>query len=120
MAKKIAGTCYIKVDGDQLELEGALEVPVASVTRETVMGLAGPAGYKEVARVPRLAGDFIFTRDFPRQKIADAVDMTITAELANGMVFTLSGAYLVGDPNITADEGKIPLEFNGEKGFFNE
>ncbi len=119
MAKKIAGTCYIKVDGEQLELEGSLELPVSNTTREAVMSLGGVAGFKEVARAPRLAGDFIFTGAFPLEKITTATDMVITAELANDMIYTLTGAFFVGDSNITADEGKIPLEFNGEKGYFN-
>lgn len=36
MGKRLAGTCYFKVDGQQLELQGNLEFPMAKVTRETM------------------------------------------------------------------------------------
>ena len=37
MGKRLAGTCYFKVDGQQLELQGNLEFPMAKVTRETMV-----------------------------------------------------------------------------------
>lgn len=42
--------------------------------------------------------------------------MTITVEFANQSVYTLSGAYVVGEANYSSDEGKIALEFNGTEG----
>ena len=36
MGKKVAGTCYIKVDGEQLELQGNLEFQANKVSRETL------------------------------------------------------------------------------------
>lgn len=34
------------------------------------------------------------------------------------MVYTLSGAFIVGDAALKGDEGKADLEFNGKKGDF--
>ncbi|HBD6079528.1 TPA: phage tail tube protein, partial [Shigella flexneri] len=42
--------------------------------------------------------------------------MTITAELANGMVYVLSAAWLHGEANHNAEEGTADLEFHGEEG----
>ena len=86
MAKRVAGTCYVKCDSAQLEVQGGVECPASDVNRETVMGLAGPAGYKETARAPYIKLTAIATPDFPRKTLADSTDMTITAELANGIV----------------------------------
>lgn len=117
-APRVAGTCYFKVDGEQLELKGGLECPLTDKNLEAVVGLSGVAGYKETHRVPFIKGSFIFTPNFPREKLNEGRDMTITAELANGKVYTLSGAFLVGEPNAKGDDGEAELEFNGVKGIW--
>lgn len=118
MARRIAGICYIKADSAQLEVQGGVECPVSETIRETVMGLSGPAGYKETGRAPYIKVTAITTADFPRKTLAESTEMTITAELANGTTYVLSGAYLVGEPAINGDEGTTELEFNGTKGIW--
>ncbi|MCF5500925.1 phage tail tube protein, partial [Pseudomonas syringae] len=44
MGQKVAGTCYIKVDGTQLTIIGGGEAPLMNVKRETVF----PGYYKEI------------------------------------------------------------------------
>ena len=41
---------------------------------------------------------------------------TITAELANGWVYTLNGAWLEGDIAGNASDGTTSLEFHGLSG----
>ena len=45
--------------------------------------------------------------------------MTVTAELANGKTYVLSGAYLVEEPEYAADDGTVSLRFEGSKGRFD-
>ena len=46
MAKGIAGTCYLKVDGEQLSVSSnSISIQSAEVKREAVMGSTGLAGY---------------------------------------------------------------------------
>lgn len=116
MSKRVAGICYIKVDGEQLEVEGGVECPLAPTKKETVMGLAGSAGYKETANRPYVKLTAILVSGFPKQKLVTGTDMTITAELANGDVYTLSGAWLEGETAVKGDEGKVDLEFGGKRG----
>lgn len=52
----------------------------------------------------------------PVDKITTSDQMTITAELANGMVYVLSAAWLHGEANHNAEEGTADLEFHGEEG----
>lgn len=118
MAKRVAGICYVKADSAQLEVQGGVECPASDNNRETVMGLAGPAGYKETARAPYIKLTAINTPDFPRKMLAESTDMTITAELANGTTYVLSGGYLVGEPVVNGDEGTIELQFEGMKGIW--
>ena len=42
--------------------------------------------------------------------------MTVTVEFGNGWVYTLSGAYLVGEIAMNGSDGNVSLEFNGTKG----
>lgn len=119
MGQRIAGTCYIKVDGEQLELSGGIEVPLFKTKREAVESISGPTGYfKEMDVVPFVKGSFLVPPSFPLSKLETGVDMTITTELANGMVYTLSGAFVVGDAALKGDDGVVDLEFNGKRGDF--
>jgi hypothetical protein len=118
MAKRIAGTCYVKVDGEQLEVKGGLEIAGMPFVREAVMHSAGLAGFKETPRVPSVKLTVIVGENFPLKKLLDGTDMTITSELANGMVHTLSGAFVVGEPDVKAEDGEMDLEFNGKKGIW--
>lgn len=116
MGQRIAGTCYIKIDGAQLEIKGAMEAPVSEKKREGVVSATGVVGYKETVQPPVLKVTAIATRDFPLETLATNVDMTVTAEFANGKVYTLSGAWLSNDATVKADEGECELEFTGTRG----
>lgn len=115
---RVAGTCYIKVDGEQLEVSGGVECPINEVTRETVMSATGPAGYKETPQRPFVKLSAILVAGFPREKVAQATDMTVTAEFPNGTAYTLSQAYLEGEATAKADDGTTELEFSGKKGIW--
>lgn len=53
---KIAGTCFFKVDGQQLSLTGGIEVPMNTNVRDDVVGMAGDVDYKETWRSPYVKG----------------------------------------------------------------
>jgi len=116
MGKRIAGTCYFKVDGEQLEISGSVEMPMSDKKRESVMSASGPVGYKETTVVPYFKGTFFLTEEFPLDGITEGTDLTITVELANGRAYTLSGAYLAGDAPVKTEDGTVDLEFFGDKG----
>ncbi|NDV11675.1 phage tail tube protein [Crenobacter caeni] len=117
MGKKAAGTCYIKVDGDQLAVAGGVEVPLTAVEREAINTSAG-VFYSEKDLTPYVKLEAVIPKDFPREKITQSDDMTITVELANGSVYVLSGAFLINPAALKGDDGKAELEFNGEKGIW--
>lgn len=112
MAQKIAGTCYVKVDGAQLTLSGGCEAPLMEVMRETVV----PGYYKETELKPSLKVTALYTPDFPLKQLVNGTDMTVTCEFSNGKVYVLAGAYLVGEPAAKGDDATLALEFNGIKG----
>jgi hypothetical protein len=116
MGQRVAGTCYVKVDGQQLEIKGGLECPIVEVKREPVTASAGVAGFKETIVPPYIKATSIFTPDFPLAALRDGTDMTVTAEYANGKVYTLSGGWLANEASGKGEEGEVELEFNGLRG----
>lgn len=113
---KIGGTCFFKVDGQQLSLTGGIEVPLNKNVRDDIIGMAGDVDYKETWRAPYIKGTFKVPKDFPVSKLTTSGQMTITAELANGQVYVLSSAHLHGEANHNAEEGTADLEFHGQEG----
>lgn len=116
MAKRIAGTAFVKVNGRQLELEGKLEAPLTSTVREMKAGSAGVVGFKESVRIPYIKGGFFVPPGFPLEEVRSATDVVVTADFANGMTYVLSGACVVGEPSLGSDEGTTELEWNGDQG----
>ncbi|MNX11296.1 Phage tail tube protein [compost metagenome] len=112
MGQKVAGTVYFKVDGEQLEVTGAVEAPTTNSTRESLR----PGFFSETDRVPYLKVDALYTPGFPMKKLQDATNMTVTAEFKNGRTYVLSEAYQVGEPVVSGDDGKIQLQFDGVEG----
>lgn len=112
MGKKVAGTAFIKADGTQFTVTGGVEVPLMDKKRESV----APGYYKEEDLVPYVAVNVVDDPDLPIAQITAATDTTVTAELANGRVYVLSGAYLVGEPAAKGDDGTLELRWEGTKG----
>ena len=113
---RIAGTCYFKIDGQQLSMTGGIEVPMNTKVNDDVIGLDGSVDRKETHRSPYIKGTFKVPKDFPVNKVTTSDQMTITAELANDQVYVLSSAWLHGEANRNAEEGTADLEFHGEEG----
>ena len=116
MSKRIAGTCYVKVDGEQLSLSGSLSCSMNTVVREAQMGSTGVAGYSENPVAPTISGTFNFMEEFPIEKLMEQTSMTVTAELANGKVFTLSEAFVSGEVQASPNDGTVSITFTGVRG----
>lgn len=117
MSKKIAGTIYIKVDGEQLSLSGDIEVPLTTEQRETKLDVAGNVvGYSANHIAPYVKMTSYFLKDFPIDKVAKEEDLTVHAAFSNGKVYVLSGAHLVGETPVNPGEATVPLQFDGESG----
>ncbi|MGL5344876.1 MAG: phage tail tube protein [Plesiomonas sp.] len=116
--KRIAGTCYVKVDGGQLSLTGGIEVPANLSVKESIVGLDSSVHYKETFRAPYIKGTYKVDGKFPFRQLEKNDDMTVTAELANGMVYVLKSAWVEGEINHNAEEGTAEIQFNGEDGFY--
>lgn len=114
---KIAGVCYIKADDIQFEVEGGVECPLSAVIREPVESLSRDSNsFSEKNITPYVKLTALFVPELDVERLSSATDLTVTAELANGRVYTLTEAYLAGETPAKGDEGKIDFLFNGRVG----
>lgn len=114
MGKKVAGTAYAKADGNQFTVTGGAEAPLMDKKRESIEG--APGHFKETDLTPYVAITVIDDPDLPIAQLAAATDTTVTVEFANGRVYVLSGAYLVGEPAAKGEDGTLELRWEGTKG----
>lgn len=113
---RIGGTCYFKVDGEQLSLMGDAEFPLNTKVREDMIGIDGSVDYKETSRAPYIKVTAKITADFPLDKIINGTNMTITLANANSIFYCLVNAHLSGEANFNSEDGTAELEFHGEEG----
>lgn len=116
MGKRIAGVCYVKVDGGQISVAGNVTVSIMATEKEGLSGLSGVAGFKETPRVPSIEVEAHHVPEFDMASLEAMTDGTITAELANGKTAVLSGAWLAGTVDFSASDGTGTLKFEGLEG----
>lgn len=114
---RIAGTCFIKIDSEQLSVTGSVEIPLNLNIKESILDLGGGVDYKETYRAPYVKAAFKVPKNFPLEKLKTRDDMTVTAEMANGQVYVLKNAWLEGEANHNPEDGTADLQFNGQEGF---
>ncbi len=115
MGKKIAGVCYLKVDGTQYALRGSLTVSPDDIEREGVAGQDGVHGYKETPRVPSISADISDSEGLSLEALRNITDATVTAELATGKVYVLRNAWTKAAHELDTAEGQVSVTFEGMK-----
>ena len=116
MGKKVAGTCYVKANAQQITITGGVECPLMPVKRANVMASGGSAGYSETAQEQYVKVTALKVPGSDLKAITEATDLTVTVEYANGDVYTLSDAWVQGEPAQKGDDGTVELEFGGLRG----
>ena len=106
---RISGTVTFTIDGESFDLTGSVGVPMNTTTKEPIIALNGNVHYKETPIAPFVTCTFLVTEDFPIEKLQTGTDMTVTAVFANGKSYTLSGAFLDGDPEYDSDGGTVDM-----------
>ncbi len=116
MPKAIAGTAYIKVDGQQFDLRGNLKVNISPVEREGKAGLDKVHGFTEKPVVPYIEGDFGDRGDLSITDLQSITDATVTAELVNGKNYLLRNAWVATAIELDGGEGQFTVKFEGVEG----
>ena len=113
MGQRIAGTAYVKVNGNQYDLRGSFVVSPSSVKREGVAGQDGVHGFIETPRVPFIRGELSTTAGLTVADLDAMRDETVTAELANGFNYVLRGAWTEAAHEISTGDGKVAVLWMG-------
>lgn len=113
MANRIGGTAFWYADGRQLALHGAFTVGPSRFERTGVAGLDRTHGYIEAPVVQYIEGDVSTIEGTSIEDVDAITDATITAELANGSVFTLRNAWRAQRSEINAHDGRFKVRFEG-------
>ncbi|MEY9179720.1 hypothetical protein ACVWZM_000795 [Bradyrhizobium sp. USDA 4501] len=113
MGVPIAGTAFLKVDGNQYPLKGAFTVSMSMVERTGIAGQDRVHGYQELPRVPYIEGDVSTLPGLSLEAIERITDATVTAELINGTVYTLRSAWCRSAFEINTRDGQFRVRFEG-------
>src|SRR5215469_2873023 len=113
MAIRFAGIAYLSVDGRQYQLRGNFTVSPSPVERTMIAGQDGVHGYQELPRVPYIEGDLSTVPGLLLDDLEAETDVTVIAQLANGMQYTLTGGTCkAGFENNTRD-GQVRVRWEG-------
>jgi hypothetical protein len=113
MAQRFAGVAFVSVDGQQLALRGNLTVSSSAVERNMIAGQDGVHGYQELPRVPWIEADFSTIPGLLLEDLEAQVDVTVIAQLANQMQYTLTGGTCKGNFENNARDGQVRVRWEG-------
>lgn len=112
-SNRIAGTIYVRVDGQQMYARGGWKVNYAEKVREGVAGQDGVHGYIEKPAIPSIEGEVTDRGNLSLARLAGIENATVTIEQANGKVYVLSQAWLVSELSVETEDGKFSVKFEG-------
>ncbi|PTS93322.1 phage tail tube protein [Pseudomonas sp. HMWF006] len=110
---RIGGTIALKVNGDIYFAKGNFTYNLGKPKREGVIGADTVHGYKETPQIPFVEGEITDRNELSLEDLVTLDDATITLELANGKVITLSEAWYAGEGTGNTEEGNIACRFEG-------
>ncbi|UEM11736.1 phage tail tube protein [Bradyrhizobium barranii subsp. barranii] len=114
MGVAIAGTAYLKVDGNQYPLKGSFVVSPSAVERAGIAGQDYVHGYSELPRVPYIEGDISSRPEISLEDMELITDATVTAELINGKVYVLRNAWCKSALELNTYDGQFRARFEGQ------
>jgi len=113
MPAPLAGTVFLKADGQEFQLRAQLTINPGKVTREGVAGQDGVHGYTEAPMVPYISGTLTDSAQLSTEQLEAITDATVTAELINGKTYVLRNAWYTGTQDINTEDGSMPFRFEG-------
>ena len=101
MARKVGGIISLKVNGVIYNAKGAFTWAKGAPTRESVIGVDGIHGYKDMITVPFIEGSITDTDGLNLDDLEDLVDSTVTLELPSGKIFSLYEAFFTNPDGLS-------------------
>jgi hypothetical protein len=113
MSNRVGGVIFIKADGVQYRAKGSWTYNLGKLKKEGIVGADGMHGYKAMPQVPFIEGAITDDSEISVEKLLELDGATVTLELANGKVISLSNAWFAGEGNVSTEEGEIEARFEG-------
>ena len=117
-SKRVSGVAYMQVDGTTINASGSFSVPLTTVNRTDVMCGDKVLGFDEQHIAPYIQATIRITDETDFERICSSTSMTVRVEFANGKVYTLSNAFVRGNPTMS-ETGECSIDFAGEKGVWS-
>lgn len=109
--RRLAGVCYLTVDGTTYMLSADLAYSPSTVRRETITGMDGVHGYKETPVAGYISGTLRDAGSLSVAAFNAMTNVTVVAELANGKVVSARNAWTVDVQEVKATEGTFDVKF---------
>lgn len=109
------GTAYFRINGVQYQIGGNMKINPLSEKRTALVGLDRSIAPQIEPQSPFIECEVRDRADVDPIPLHEMLDETVTVELANGTVWTLSNAFYTGDGDFDAKEGTHAVRFNGSK-----
>lgn len=116
MARRVGGTIFIKVDGQQYDAKGSFTYNLGAPKRDAVIGHDALHGFKEIPQEAYCEGEITDRIELDVKALCNITDATVTLELANGKTVVFKNAFFSGEGNVQTEEGNIAVRFTGESG----
>ena len=101
------------MDGNQYALRGNFTVSPSPVERTMIAGQDSVHGYQELPRVPYIEGDLSTVPGLTAASIVAQTDVTVVAQLANGMQYSLAGGTCKAGLEINTRDGQMRVRWEG-------
>jgi hypothetical protein len=113
MAVRVAGIAFLKVDGGILPVRGNFTVSPSALERTMIAGQDYVHGYQELPRVPWIEADITSDPIVSMEDLEAMVEVTVTAELANGHVYVLKEAACKSALENNTRDGQFRVRWEG-------
>jgi Phage tail tube protein len=113
---RIGGVLAFFVDGQTYEARGNFQVTPSRVRRTGVAGQDAVHGYIEEPVVPQIRGNITVKNGataLSLQTLEGVTSSTVQINLANGMTYILSQAWVTSAFNIDGHDGQVECTFEG-------
>lgn len=112
-AGRLAGIASFMIDGTAYQTVGDLKYRVSKVERETLKGVDGIHGYKEMPTQGYISAQIRDSSVISVASFNQMVNVTVQAVLANGKTVSGTNMWCVEAQEVDAVEGTFDLRFEG-------
>src|SRR5262245_53516709 len=113
MAQMIAGTACLNVNTQWMAVRGRFTVSPSAVERARLAGQDGVHGFQELPRVPWIEADLSTVPEMSLEALEAETDVTVVAQLANCIQYTLYGATCKAGFEANTRDGQVRVRWEG-------